>query len=471
MDYAVWRAGQLGIYLLPPFVDELGYYHGGKRHWVNFRRPGSVSLDYNVKSANSQAQRSAENYFYTDQQINWDFEKYVQDWLNHVNPRTGVAFKNDPALSIVQVGNELWTAAQDAPGWVAGKAAFIKKISPSTLIMDSGTDGLAVQNMAWASPYIDILETHPYSVYGANEVSSFASFAAAKGKAFAVGEYAWSKQNSPAIEAAVRSSPNVFTSALWSLQNDSDLHNNGAMYGGDDVSFYVPGKDSTQVEAVARIKAHHQALASLSPRPSVQAQDDYIGANGDAWKSSLWALNYISGLGSATILDNRGRLHLGSLGNYDGSNFIIASSKAPGMANSTVTFTLSQPGPGRESYLRVPLRSTSPGEMLARYTCYFIQFGINADGSAYVTPGKMVKGVEAFLRSSGIALPSWSSTRSVGVSWSAEGPALKIKLNGTEVWSGSDSSLASPGITGFELRGGRDAVATDLFIDDWRIVV
>ena len=45
IDYAVWRADQLGLYLIAPFVDELGYYHGGKRHWVDFRRPGSVSLD------------------------------------------------------------------------------------------------------------------------------------------------------------------------------------------------------------------------------------------------------------------------------------------------------------------------------------------------------------------------------------------------------------------------------------------
>lgn len=260
IDYAVWKAGRLGLYLIAPFVDELGYYHGGKRQWVNFRRPGTVSLDAGVKAANSPRQRFAEDAFYTDRQVNWDFEQYIRDWLNHVNPLTGLAFKHDPTLSIVQVGNELWTAAQDAPGWVAEKAALIKSISPRTLVMDSGADGLAVEAMAWGSPDVDILETHPYSVFGAADVTRMARFAASKGKAFAVGEYAWSKTNAPAIERAVRETGNIFTSALWSLQNHRDRHNDGAAYGGDDVSFRVPGSDATQRAAVARIRRHDRRL-------------------------------------------------------------------------------------------------------------------------------------------------------------------------------------------------------------------
>jgi mannan endo-1,4-beta-mannosidase len=260
IDYAAWKARTLGIYLIPPFVDELGYYHGGRRHWVNFRRPGTVSMDYNVKAANSGAQRAAEGYFYTDQQINWDFEQFLRDWLNHVNPRTGIAFKDDAVFSVVQIGNELWTAAQDAPGWVAGKAALIKSISPRTLVMDSGTDGLDVKSMAWDSPHVDILETHPYSTFTADDVARMARFAATKGKAFAVGEYAWSKSTAPGIERVVRQTGNIFMSAAWSLQNDDDLHNNGAAYGSDDVSLYVPGKDAVQQSAVARITEHHRAL-------------------------------------------------------------------------------------------------------------------------------------------------------------------------------------------------------------------
>jgi len=261
IEHAAWRARQLGIYLIPPFVDELGYYHGGKRQWVDFRRPGSVSLDPAVKAANSPRQREAENAFYHDRQITWDFEQYLRDWLRHVNPRTGVAFGEDPVFSVVQVGNELWTAAQDAPGWIAEKAALIKQVAPGTLVMDSGADGLRVQDMAWDSRHVDILETHPYSTFGAAEVTSMARFAASKGKAFAVGEYPWSKPQARLVEAAVRRAPNAFTSALWSLHDNGDLHNAGAGYGIDDAAFYVPGKDVVQRRAVTRVVAHHRALA------------------------------------------------------------------------------------------------------------------------------------------------------------------------------------------------------------------
>lgn len=266
IDYAVWRANQVGVYLIAPLVDELGYYHGGKRHWVDFRHPGSVSLDSAVTAASSTQQRAAESMFYQDQQVVWDFQQFVTDWLTHLNPMTGVAFRDDPALSVVQVGNELWTAAQDAPGWVAATAAHIKRVAPTTLVMDSGADGLAVTDMAWDSPDIDILETHPYSVFGPADVRAMAAFAAARGKAFAVGEYPWSKAAAPRIEAVVRRSDTIFTSALWSLQNDGDLHHDGAAYGGDDVSLYVPGKDATQRAATRRLVRHHRRLARASAR-------------------------------------------------------------------------------------------------------------------------------------------------------------------------------------------------------------
>lgn len=270
IDYAVWRARTLGLYLLPPFVDELGHYHGGKRHWVDFRRPGSVDLDPTVKAATSARQRQAENAFYHDRQITWDFEQYLRDWFGHVNPFTATAYRDEPVFSVVQVGNELWTAAQDAPGWVADKAALIKSLAPRTLVMDSGADGLDVSEMAWASPHVDILETHPYTTFDAADVTRMARFAAAKAKAFAVGEYPWSKAGAADIERAVRQASNVFTSAAWSLHLDDDLHNDGAGYGIDDAALYLPGKDQVQQAAVARITRHHRRLAAQKTpaRPS-----------------------------------------------------------------------------------------------------------------------------------------------------------------------------------------------------------
>jgi mannan endo-1,4-beta-mannosidase len=275
MDYAVAAAASRGLYLMVPMVDELHYYHGGKATWVNFRRPGTVSLDGNVKSSSSSTQRAAEDYFYTDSQIRTDFKKYISDWLNHVNQYTGLAYKDTPAIAIVETGNELWTA-DSFRTWTPEIAAYIKSIAPNVLVADGmaadGSSYWAAQNPAQdpighivtteslASTSIDVVGIHPYSVFTAADVTTAASRAASAGKAFLVGEYPWSKTAAPGIESAARGAANCVATAFWSLQNDADLHNNGAGYGIDDAALYVPGKDSTQTAAVARLQAHSTSL-------------------------------------------------------------------------------------------------------------------------------------------------------------------------------------------------------------------
>jgi mannan endo-1,4-beta-mannosidase len=273
MDYAISAAAARGLYLMVPMVDELHYYHGGKATWVSFRRPGTVSLDGNVKSSNSDAQRAAEDYFYTDTQIKADFKKFVSDWLTHVNQYTGRAYRDEPAIAIVETGNELWTADRFRT-WTPEIAAHIKSIAPKVLVADgmaadgssfwreNGGDSIEhiVTTEALASAAIDIVGVHPYSVFTASDITTAARRAAAKGKSFAVGEYAWSKDTAPGIEAASRAEANVVFTAFWSLQNAADLHNNGAGYGIDDAALYVPGKDSTQQAAVTRLKAHSAAM-------------------------------------------------------------------------------------------------------------------------------------------------------------------------------------------------------------------
>jgi hypothetical protein len=271
MDYAVKAASDRGLYLMVPMTDELGYYHGGKRQWVNFRRPGTCSTDGNVKSANSSAERTAENYFYTDSQIKTDYKKYISDWLNHTNQYTGLAYKDTPSIAVIETGNELWTA-DDFRTWTPEIAAYIKFIAPNVLVADGmSADGSSywaslnppqdpiahtVTAESLASTSIDIVGIHPYSVFTASDVTTAASRAASAGKSFAVGEYPWSKSTAPGIESAARNAPNVCFTAFWSLQNDADLHNNGAGYGIDDAALYVPGKDSTQTAAVSRLQTH-----------------------------------------------------------------------------------------------------------------------------------------------------------------------------------------------------------------------
>jgi hypothetical protein len=275
MDYVVKAASDRGLYLMVPLTDELGYYHGGKRHWVNFRFPGTVSMDGNVKSANSSAERTAENQFFVGQ-VKMDYKKYISDWLNHMNPLTGRQYKNEPAISIVETGNELWTA-DDFRSWTPEIAQYIKSIAPNVLVADGmaadgstywdGVNGDRIEhiitNESLNSPYVDLVGLHPYSVFTNTDITTAARRAAAKNKAFGVGEYAWSKPTAAGIESASRAEKNVLFTAFWSLQNDQDLHNGGpgANYGTDDASFYVPGKDATGSAALDRITLHNTNIA------------------------------------------------------------------------------------------------------------------------------------------------------------------------------------------------------------------
>lgn len=275
IDYAIAGASSRGLYLMVPMTDELGYYHGGKRNWVNHRRPGTCSTDFNVKSANTPAERAAENYFYSDPQIITDFKTYISDWLGHVNGYTGRANKAEPAVAVIETANEIWTA-DDYRSWTPMIAQHIKSVAPNVLVADGmAADGSGywasltppqsavshiITDEALASPHVDIVGIHPYSAFTAADVTAAATRARGAGKAFLVGEYPWSKAAAPDVEAAVRAAPNALSSMPWSLQVDADLHNQGAAYGTDDVSLYVPGKDPTQTAAVARLQAHGQSL-------------------------------------------------------------------------------------------------------------------------------------------------------------------------------------------------------------------
>jgi mannan endo-1,4-beta-mannosidase len=270
MDYAVKAASDRGLYLVATMTGEPGAYHGAKRDWVNFRRPGTCSTNLSVNSASSETERTAEDFYYTDQQLIWDQRKYAFDWLNHVNQYTGRAYKNEPAINL-QTGNELWTADR-FPNWQPAYADYIASIAPDTFILDGmsadtsaywetvGDDPVAhIINLAsLQNPNIKAHGLHPYSDATAADVTAAARRCASYGKAAMFDEYAWSKATAPGLEAAARAEPNVFFTAFWSLQNDGDAHNggSGANYGTDDASLYVPGKDATQQAAIARLQAH-----------------------------------------------------------------------------------------------------------------------------------------------------------------------------------------------------------------------
>lgn len=75
-----------------------------------------------------------QDQFYTDPDIVLDFKEYVSVILNHVNPYTGIAYKDDPTILAWESGNELYYPPYN---WTVDLARLIKEeLGARQLFMD-----------------------------------------------------------------------------------------------------------------------------------------------------------------------------------------------------------------------------------------------------------------------------------------------------------------------------------------------
>merc|ERR1711892_144298 len=132
MDYAVFRAGQLGLRLVVPLTDEWNYYHGGLHDFLGWR--GMSRLEGVKDNCVCNMDQHEQDLFYTDPEVVADFKEYVSVILNHVNSYTGIAYKDDPTIMAWESGNELSFPTFD---WTVDLARFIKEeLGAMQLFMD-----------------------------------------------------------------------------------------------------------------------------------------------------------------------------------------------------------------------------------------------------------------------------------------------------------------------------------------------
>lgn len=141
LDLAIEAAGKHGVRLIIPLVDNWKW-QGGIAEYAAFRgKPADA--------------------FWNDEEVIADFEATVRHVLNRVNTRTGVAYRDDPAILGWETGNEL-----DAPPeWTARIAKLIKSIDPNHLVID-GYSLHGVREESLADPNIDVVTTHHYPNVG-----------------------------------------------------------------------------------------------------------------------------------------------------------------------------------------------------------------------------------------------------------------------------------------------------------------
>ncbi|WP_354531831.1 hypothetical protein [Nakamurella sp. UYEF19] len=256
-DFALYRAGQLGLKMIIPLTDQWRYYHGGISTFTAWRGYPN-DADLSVTAVNSKAERAAESNFYTDARVVADFQQYVSHLLDHVNPYTGLAWKNDPTVMAWETGNELWTAS---PGWTQQIAAFIKhSVGARALVADgSGADGMHVADAAVDAPDVDMVSGHFYPV-DTGWARSDAAVAAAHGKVYYVGEYAWTDLGASSdLLSAAAADPNVSGDLVWSIL--PYLENGTPEQHGDGYALYVPATSDPMRQFTDLLAAHATVMS------------------------------------------------------------------------------------------------------------------------------------------------------------------------------------------------------------------
>jgi hypothetical protein len=296
-DYAVYQAKLLGIYLYLPLIDNWNYYHGGKWnfvHWAYQQNPsGLTDTPGTIKDDSNERQFFGNS---SDQlRIRTLFKAYISAWLNHVNPYTGLAYKDEPTIAVIETGNEIYAAT---PEWSQDIAAYIKSIAPNKQVADgSAATGLAVSGAAGiAASAIDIVGSHYYvasadysqqinfgatpSQYGAStsalqQLAADAAAAVSAGKVFIAGEYPWSRDDLPAWNAAVEGNPNISGDLFWAIIANTDSgapYNHGGGPGSDDYAMYRPYSAAYEKSYAPYVARHISALSGV--RSTKQA--DYV---------------------------------------------------------------------------------------------------------------------------------------------------------------------------------------------------
>ncbi len=87
MDYVIAKAGELGIKMVIPFVN----------NWQDFG-----GMDQYVAWAGGQYH----DQFYTDAKIRLWYKKWITHLLNHKNTLTGLSYKDDPTIMMWELANE-----------------------------------------------------------------------------------------------------------------------------------------------------------------------------------------------------------------------------------------------------------------------------------------------------------------------------------------------------------------------------
>jgi len=151
-----------------------------------------------------------------------DFEAYISHLLNHVNPLTGLAWKDDPTILAWEEENE---GTGDST-WSETIAAYIKGIDSNHLVSWGSNDGGGTPTSSDLSAAdIDMYDGHFYSDFGGSlsTFESAASAAVSAGKVYYLGEMGWNDATSTNL-SAILSDTDFAGDLPWDIEPLADSY-------------------------------------------------------------------------------------------------------------------------------------------------------------------------------------------------------------------------------------------------------
>jgi mannan endo-1,4-beta-mannosidase len=303
-DWAVYQAKQQDIMLMVPVTDQWNYFHGGKGvfvHWAyqqNSSGLSDVPAPAHLFDADGAEKGSKlEDQFYSTSaaglRIRALFKDYLSHWLNHVNRYTGLAYKDDPTIAIIETGNEIYSATAE---WTADIATYIKSIAPGKLVADgSAATGLGVANSPGLSAAnVDIVGGHYYAQDAswapapimtlASQLDRDVSAAQAAGKAFILGEYPWTRADIAQWYAKVEGNAAVAADMMWTFVGGTEVH--GGSFGSDDYSVHWPYQGVREQQYAPALARHISAVSGI-PLSSATTASSVTASTGATSSSAV----------------------------------------------------------------------------------------------------------------------------------------------------------------------------------------
>jgi mannan endo-1,4-beta-mannosidase len=128
LDYAIYKAGQLGIRLVLPLVNNWADY-GGMQQYVTW---------FLGLPDDSTGDATNHDRFYTTTAIRDCYRAYARFVTHRLNPYTGLRYNEDPTIMTFELANEPRNRSDKSGvavlAWVTEMSAFVKSLAPRQLV-------------------------------------------------------------------------------------------------------------------------------------------------------------------------------------------------------------------------------------------------------------------------------------------------------------------------------------------------